>query len=730
MSSSNPRNGGGPSSRYNEYLDYGKSRRKNFYSSGSNSQSSPSLQGLSRRDFKSNGSGSSSLSHSKDQNPIPPSVSRNGSYSSSSHYNNNYGNYHDYYLGSGRNDTWRKSSGGESRLSSSSNSSATSSSTSYQQYRSNNATGGDYRMKDRYDSYSTHDAGINTSKWKSGRGFGPSRYSAKDRMRGASTFSSGSNSVPLGSSSLTNSTGHDSYYGRNSYGSSLPRNSSYNKPRDYKYKYGHRSTLIPVEKKHPQDLDSPTSKDEEEDDDDEEDDEEEEEEEEEDEAVDEVQVEVKEEQKQKESQQTLGEEKKDVDNDITMEQDDSKTEIKKIVEVKVEEKSIDSLMTDESVKVETATVEQEHPIESTKQDIPHEVNEPPVVTTEVETIESYDYPLNKIETEFCELKAKFHAEKGDMLLKYSLAKPITNLHHYPIVSHNLNHYHKIRKSLVSKLKNKNYSIYLRKRMLFEEYNSRMKIYEQQKMKMAQQIAAVRPPGSDDIKKEIYNGVVTGLLGSSGGGGDSNGGPNGSAEAGARSTRRYRVSDDELNVILLSLEDPINKAARVAAKIPDLCLDDNTVFCDDNNIVKDKQQWAKRIHTDWNDTFTEAEHEMFCQAYSVHGKKFDLIAKHMGLRTVSDCIRHYYMTKHSTNYKMLLQKRKKTKHKAKRTKKTATTKTPPPVAPTSAPIVVPPEAPKSAPPAAAAIAPPTDTAVPIVSHAELPTHKMSIASLLN
>lgn len=99
MSSSNPRNGGGPSSRYNEYLDYGKSRRKNFYSSGSNSQSSPSLQGLSRRDFKSNGSGSSSLSHLKDQNPIPPSVSRNGSYSSSSHYNNNYGNYHDYYLG-------------------------------------------------------------------------------------------------------------------------------------------------------------------------------------------------------------------------------------------------------------------------------------------------------------------------------------------------------------------------------------------------------------------------------------------------------------------------------------------------------------------------------------------------------------------------------------------------------------------------------------------------------
>lgn len=142
MSSSNSSGGGGPpSSRYNnDYLDYGKQRRKNFYSSNLTSSTSPTtsstnlnsnthissntVPGLSRRDFKNNGSGSSSIPHLKDSNSIP-TTSRNGSYSSSSHYSN-YGNYHDYYSGHGRNDTWRKSSSGagDSRLTASNSSNA------------------------------------------------------------------------------------------------------------------------------------------------------------------------------------------------------------------------------------------------------------------------------------------------------------------------------------------------------------------------------------------------------------------------------------------------------------------------------------------------------------------------------------------------------------------------------------------------------------------------------
>ena len=89
----------------------------------------------------------------------------------------------------------------------------------------------------------------------------------KDRMRGKqSSFTSGSNSIPLGSSSLVNSTnyrstsgggsGGDSYYGSgrsNGYSSSmnsmysnpkavdryssLLKNGGYSKPRDYKYRY-------------------------------------------------------------------------------------------------------------------------------------------------------------------------------------------------------------------------------------------------------------------------------------------------------------------------------------------------------------------------------------------------------------------------------------------------------------------------------------------------------------
>ena len=79
-----------------------------------------------------------------------------------------------------------------------SGSSSSSSSSSYQQYRPN----GDYRIKDRYDSYTGHDGSINTSKWKMSRSSVGSRYSAKDRMRGKqSSFTSGSNSIPLGSSS-------------------------------------------------------------------------------------------------------------------------------------------------------------------------------------------------------------------------------------------------------------------------------------------------------------------------------------------------------------------------------------------------------------------------------------------------------------------------------------------------------------------------------------------------
>ncbi|EMG49494.1 DNA-binding protein, SET3 histone deacetylase complex subunit, putative [Candida maltosa Xu316] len=677
MSSSNPRGGNG-SSRYNDYLDYGKSRRKNFYSSNLSSQSTSSLQGLSRRDFKSNGPGSSSLTHSKDQPPVPQ---RNGSYPSSSYNNNNsnnnYGNYHDYYIGGGRNDTWRKSSGSgapsvsgagagpapsssaavggaapDSRLSSSnlsSSSSNSSYSSSYQQYRSNNPNG-DYRVKDRYDSY---DGSINTAKWKSNRSSVGSRYSAKDRIRGKQSslpYSSGSNSVPLGSSSLVNSTGYrgDSYYGRgNSY-------NSYSKPRDYKYKYGNRdygrSTLIaPVDnelKKEYEDRDSPISKD----DDDEEDEEEEEEDEEE--EQDEEQVGTQD-----------------------REREENHHEEKKKTEFKLQDESMDTTTTDVS-KIEEVPEEKviETPSEIPKPEVKVEYEPTPTSPTTTTTEESdkelfYKYPLPKIETEYEELQKSFKQDANGTL-KYSLVHPATNIYHFPCYLSNMKLYQKIKKPLINKLQHKNNELSSKRRSLWKEYNRLQDIYYNESFKMQQQLRVLHPP-DDEMRKEIDASDNRKVVQQT---------PEPVEPTSTRRNRRHGdlvTSEEEFKEILLALgkeqEDPLERANRLAATIPDMILDQDQLrmkYMDSNNVVKSKEKWAQRIHENFTDNFSAKEHELFTEAYVLHPKRFGAISRHMGgLRTASECVIHYYVTKKSVNYKqLLLQFRKSSNRKGKRTRK--------------------------------------------------------------
>ena len=44
-------------------------------------------------------------------------------------------------------------------------------------------------------------------------------------------------------------------------------------------------------------------------------------------------------------------------------------------------------------------------------------------------------------------------------------------------------------------------------------------------------------------------------------------------------------------------------------------------------------------------FSEREHELFCEGFCLHPKRFGAIARHMGgLRSASECVVHYYMTK--------------------------------------------------------------------------------------
>lgn len=755
MSSSNSSGGGGPpSSRYNnDYLDYGKQRRKNFYSSNLTSSTSPTtsstnlnsnthissntVPGLSRRDFKNNGSGSSSIPHLKDSNSIP-TTSRNGSYSSSSHYSN-YGNYHDYYSGHGRNDTWRKSSSGagDSRLTASnssnapgsgsgpgSGSSSSSSSSSYQQYRPN----GDYRIKDRYDSYTGHDGSINTSKWKMSRSSVGSRYSAKDRMRGKqSSFTSGSNSIPLGSSSLVNSTnyrstsgggsGGDSYYGSgrsNGYSSSmnsmysnpkavdryssLLKNGGYSKPRDYKYRYVNkdynRSTLItPVDKelkKEYEDRESPTPRDE---DEEEEEEDEEEAEEEQEETNDSIQtIETKDIAENKLESDKTEIVKPVLENGLESKEVKAKTEPETKAEIKPETKPIEQL--NESVEKPTLEVTVGY--------------KPTPEMIEKATLEAATqlcrYPLTKIEYEFEELKKKFtqetkHHESGANYLKYSLARPIVDFNEFPFFSNNYQSFIKSKDSLIESFQKKHNVINKKKKSLWKDYKQGLEVWETEQLKMDQQLRVLHPP-NDEMRREIdssdnrkqyqqqqqqlqqqqqqqqqnqqqqqFN--------------DSNSGDN--IHFSTRRNRRHGdlvTTEAEFQEILLSLgqeddENPLVKAERVAAKIPDMILDpvkrNKVLFMDSNNIVRDKNEWAQRVKHDFMNNFSEREHELFCEGFCLHPKRFGAIARHMGgLRSASECVVHYYMTKKKVNYKELLIKSRK-KSKPRRKQKAAASK---------------------------------------------------------
>lgn len=152
-----------------------------------------------------------------------------------------------------------------------------------------------------------------------------------------------------------------------------------------------------------------------------------------------------------------------------------------------------------------------------------------------------------------------------------------------------------------------------------------------------------------------------------------------------STRRSRHHGDSVRTeaefmeILASLEqererDPLIRAQYGAALIPDMMMDPVEKYSltrkmNSNNLIKDKNEWAKRILTDPIDTFTEAEHNKFCELYTLHPKKFGKISHDMGgLRTSEECVLHYYKTKKSTNYKqMIANKNKRSKKKAQKKK---------------------------------------------------------------
>lgn len=154
--------------------------------------------------------------------------------------------------------------------------------------------------------------------------------------------------------------------------------------------------------------------------------------------------------------------------------------------------------------------------------------------------------------------------------------------------------------------------------------------------------------------------------------------------GGRRNRRHGdlvTTEAEFQEILKTLENeekesPLAKAKRVAATIPELLVDPDQrkrfVFMDSNNFVFDKEKWASRINTDFVDTFTEIEHDLFCEAFCQYPKKFGQVSQAMGgLRLSQECVIHYYMTKKAVNYKALVSQYKKKAKKSIRRKKKKT-----------------------------------------------------------
>lgn len=141
----------------------------------------------------------------------------------------------------------------------------------------------------------------------------------------------------------------------------------------------------------------------------------------------------------------------------------------------------------------------------------------------------------------------------------------------------------------------------------------------------------------------------------------------------RSTRRTAMntfglgdavrSEAEFQEILASLEnadlrDPNMRAMRTTAVVPDMALTAEEqsllLFDDDNNRVADPYQ-----HFGLDDPgplWTDEEEETFRRRYAQYPKQFGKIAAKLPEKTRADCVTYYYRTKHSFDYRALLDRR--------------------------------------------------------------------------
>lgn len=290
------------------------------------------------------------------------------------------------------------------------------------------------------------------------------------------------------------------------------------------------------------------------------------------------------------------------------------------------------------------------------------------------------YPMTKLEAKLMDLEKEFKQKKpnkttGGLKQIRLLGSDISE---YPSYKENLQNFTLTLNDRIELIKERNLTIKKKRLSLWMDYE-KGKAFNNLKRKDLEEQLLVIHPADDESRRELAaidirvkqptSSSVTNIP---------------AVETPPQTSRRGRRHGDlvtteaEFQEILKSLEheqdeDPMGKAKRVSAFIPDLILDPVEVsssnFMDSNNIVHDKEAWALRIRYDFIDNFSEKEHDLFCEAFCRSPKRFGEIARYMGgIRTAEECVAHYYMTKKAMSYKFLVsQFKKKASRKSSRRK---------------------------------------------------------------
>ncbi|BGP64819.1 DNA-binding protein snt1 [Rhodotorula toruloides] len=126
------------------------------------------------------------------------------------------------------------------------------------------------------------------------------------------------------------------------------------------------------------------------------------------------------------------------------------------------------------------------------------------------------------------------------------------------------------------------------------------------------------------------------------------------------------SEAEFLEILASLEtadlrDPDVRAARTAAVVPDMVIDDSerrellsTAFEDERYRVIDPEA-TFGVNAPL-DVWTEQEVETFCKRFAQHPKQFGKIAQELPDKTTAQCVLFYYRMKHTIDFRSLSDRR--------------------------------------------------------------------------